>query len=228
MEATWQEIAVAFGLGLSTAVLPCPMATNIAAIAFLGRHLGSPWRTLLSGLLYALGGMLAYVGLGIVLIAGVQGSPLAEWLQRHVNQVVGLFLIVLGMLLLELIRPPGVSLGVGPKFQARVARWGLLAALPLGALFALAFCPISAGVFFGNVLRLSAEGSSWLLSAWVYGAGTALPVVALAALVAFSTRWMATTYNAMTKIEWWGQRIAGTVLVLVGIYMSLRYILKAF
>ena len=44
---TWLAIGSAFWLGLFTAISPCPLATNIAAISFIGRQVGNrrtSWR----------------------------------------------------------------------------------------------------------------------------------------------------------------------------------------
>ncbi|MGN0186935.1 MAG: sulfite exporter TauE/SafE family protein, partial [Paludibacteraceae bacterium] len=38
-------------LGLLTAISPCPLATNIAAIGYIGKHVDTPRRAFLSGLL---------------------------------------------------------------------------------------------------------------------------------------------------------------------------------
>ena len=67
----------ALWLGILTAVSPCPMATNIAAISFVGRRVGSSGRVLLAGLLYTLGRTLAYVVLGSLVVASDN-----EWLGR--------------------------------------------------------------------------------------------------------------------------------------------------
>ena len=55
-------------LGLLTAVSPCPLATNIAAIGFIGKDIENRRRIFLNGLLYTLGRVIAYTLLGIVLI----------------------------------------------------------------------------------------------------------------------------------------------------------------
>ena len=51
----WVTAAWALWLGVLTSISPCPLATNIAAISFLGRRVGSPRAVLLSGLLYTAG-----------------------------------------------------------------------------------------------------------------------------------------------------------------------------
>ena len=41
--------------GVLTAVSPCPLATNVAAVAYVTRHAGSRRASILSGVLYAVG-----------------------------------------------------------------------------------------------------------------------------------------------------------------------------
>ena len=64
----------ALWLGILTAVSPCPLATNIAAISFIGRKAGKKNDVIASGLLYALGRTMAYVTLGSVIAGGVLSS----------------------------------------------------------------------------------------------------------------------------------------------------------
>lgn len=58
----------AFLLGLLTALSPCPLATNIAAIGFIGKDIENRKRIFRNGLLYTLGRILSYTLLGVVLI----------------------------------------------------------------------------------------------------------------------------------------------------------------
>ena len=54
----------ALWLGILTSISPCPLAANIAAVSYVGRHVGSPGRVLLVGVLYTTGRTLAYLVLG--------------------------------------------------------------------------------------------------------------------------------------------------------------------
>jgi cytochrome c biogenesis protein CcdA len=58
----------------------------------------------------------------------------------------------------------------------------------------------------------------------VYGAGTALPVVAFAFLAAFSAKRVGQAFNRLSQVERWARRAAGAVFVLVGVTYSLTYI----
>jgi cytochrome c biogenesis protein CcdA len=226
MDGIVRAMGEAIGLGIWTATLPCPMATNLAAIAFLSRRLGRPRQVFWAGLLYALGGTLTYLALAALVTAGAHASRLSTLLQANIQQILGPLLILAGMLLLELIRLPRVGLGADERLRSQVERWGVWSALPLGMLLALAFCPVSAACFFLSVLRLMTRYDSWLVLPALYGIGTALPVVAFALLLALGAQVMAKAFNVVSKVQWWAQRIAGAVLILLGIYLSLRFIFE--
>jgi hypothetical protein len=221
-------ISAALGLGIWTAVQPCPMATNVTAISYLGRRVDSPRWVLLAGLLYALGRALAYVVLAVLVVESLQASRVSLFLQAHVRPLVGPVLMVLGMFFLNLIPVGWSGPGVSEKMQRRVDALGLWAALPLGVFCALAFCPVSAVCFFGSLFALLASTDSRILLPSVYGLGTALPVVAFAVLIATSARAVGKSFNVLTQIVWWAQRVAGVVCLAVGSYFAFRYIFAIF
>lgn len=51
-------VITAFLLGLLTALSPCPLATNITAIGFIGRDIDDRNRMFLNGVLYTVGRVL--------------------------------------------------------------------------------------------------------------------------------------------------------------------------
>ena len=217
-------IVTALGLGIWTAVQPCPMATNVAAISYLGRRVDSPRWVLLAGLLYALGRTLAYVVLAVLLVESLQASRVSMFLQTRVHQFVGPVLVVLGMFFLELIHVSWSGPGVSETMQRRVDALGVWGALPLGVFFALAFCPISAVCFFGSLFALLASNDSRIILPSVYGVGTALPVIVFAVLIALSARAVGKAFNMLTQTVWWVQRATGVVCLVIGIHFSLKYI----
>ena len=161
--------AMAFGLGLWTAVQPCPMTANLAAVSYLGRRAGSPVNALFAALLYAAGQMIAYVGLAWLVLEGIASRwRLSEFLQQHVNQILGPVWILTAMVLLELIRFRLPGVGVGAKWQSKINAWGTWNALPLGVMLALGFCPVSAAIFFVDVLAIAAGGGSHLVYPAIY------------------------------------------------------------
>jgi len=222
---TWIAIVSAFWLGILTAISPCPLATNITAISFISRHVGNRRGVLLSGLLYTLGRTLTYVALGFLITSGLLATAeLSRFLQKYLNDILGPVLILLGMILLGWIGS-GLSLSLaGEDVQRRAATGGLWWASLLGILFALSFCPVSAGLFFAGLIPLSIKEGSRLVLPIMYGIGTALPVIAFAFLIAFSTECLGKAFDRLTQIEKWVRIATGILFVLAGLYYCLTHV----
>jgi len=219
----------ALWLGLLTSVSPCPLATNIAAVSFVGRRVGSPRRVLLAGLLYTAGRVLTYALLGILLVSAILSAPhVSHALQKYMNRILGPVLIIAGMFLLDLLSLGLSGSVVGEKLQKRAETWGLWGALALGVLFALSFCPISAALFFGSLVPLAAKCGSGFLMPALYGIGTGLPVLFFSVLIALGARSLGSAFDRLSRVEWWARRITGGVFITVGIYYSLAYIFGVF
>ncbi|HUV86495.1 MAG TPA: aromatic aminobenezylarsenical efflux permease ArsG family transporter [bacterium] len=219
--------ASALWLGILTAISPCPMATNVAAISYIGKRLGSPRQVLLGGVLYTVGRTVAYVGLAVLILAGLQSIPrVSTFLQEYMNKVLGPVLIVVGLFLLELIKFGGGGPGVGERLGKKVEGWGLAGALALGVIFALSFCPISAALFFGSLISLAVKYDSRVLLPGVFGVGTALPVFAFAVIIGLGVGSLGAAFHKLQRFEWWARRVTGVVFILVGIYYCLVYIFE--
>ena len=215
---------MAFGLGLWTAVQPCPMTANLAAVSYLGRRAASPGGAMVAALLYAAGQIIAYVSLALLVLDGIASAwRLSAWLQQHVNQVLGPVWILTAMVLLDLLpfRLPGVRLG--PGWRSRIDAWGAWSGLALGIVLALAFCPVSATLFFVNLLTIAAGGGSHVLYPALYALGAALPVLAFAAGLGAGARWLGSALNRTQQVQRWLNRVAGGVLLAVGIYYALAF-----
>lgn len=216
-------IASAAWLGILTAISPCPLATNIAAISFVSRKLGRVGKVLGAGLLYSLGRTTAYTLLGFLLVKGLLAAPtLSHGLQRYMNMAMGPLLILVAMVLLNLLTlPSGFSAGGSRFIQNQSERLGIYGAFPLGVLFALSFCPGSAALFFGSLLPLSIRYRSGLLLPAVYGLSTGLPVLIFACLLAFGANHVGRAYQRLAQFEVWAQRVTGVVFLIIGIAMTL-------
>lgn len=217
----------ALWLGILTSISPCPLATNIAAISYIGRNVGSARRVFLTGLLYTLGRTLAYLALAVVLVASVLSVPqIAMALQKYMHLVLGPVLIIVGMLLMGLVELNISGKGLSDGLQKRVDAMGIWGALLLGIVFALTFCPTSAALFFGSLVPLSLKVNSSVVLPVMYGVGTALPVMVFAVILATSAQAVGTAYNVLTKIEWWARMATGAIFILVGLYFSLKHVFQ--
>jgi cytochrome c biogenesis protein CcdA len=219
----------ALWLGILTSISPCPLASNVAAVSFLSKKIAHPGLVFISGLAYTLGRMVSYAILGWVIISSLLSVPqVAQFLQKYMGKALGPLLIITGLLLLEIItiRLPGISLS--EKHHNRLVESGAPGAFALGLIFALAFCPISAALFFGNLIPLALNSKVGTLLPFIYGIGTGLPVFLFAVAIALGITSLSRWFQKITKLEYYMRRITGVIFIIVGLYYTGIYILKLF
>ena len=227
MSPTLLALGSALWLGILTSISPCPLATNVAAISFIGKRLGNRRALVLTGLLYTLGRSLVYVVLGAALVASLlSASEASQFLQRNMNRALGPILILIGMVLLGLLRLPLPNTGASEKLGRRVESMGIWGGLILGIVFALSFCPVSAAIFFGSLLTIAVKYESPILIPTLFGIGTALPVIVFAVLLAVGTGAMSRAYGKVTHFERWARGLTGVLFIGIGIYYSLAYVFR--
>jgi cytochrome c biogenesis protein CcdA len=225
METPTMLLAIggAFWLGVLTSVSPCPMATNIAAIGYLARNSHSRAAQLAAGALYALGRAMAYTLVGALIAWGLLSAPvLSNFLQKHLGQLMGPLLVLVGMVLLGLL--PGLpSFGAsGGRLSQRLGDMGVVGSGLLGFLFALAFCPVSAALFFGSLLPLAIQQqSTWLLPA-IFGIGSALPVLVFGILLTLARESATRAFGVLRKTDRWLLPATGWLLVGIGLFLIAR------
>jgi len=227
MDSFLIAVGSAFWLGVLTSISPCPLAGNIATISFLAKTVEKPSKVLLSGLLYIIGRILAYWALGFILVYSLLSIPrLSFILQNHVNQILGPILLIIGIILLDIFKFNIKGSGVFQKIGEKFGRMGVWGALPLGVLFALSFCPVSAALFFGSLIPLSVKFNSSFIMPAMYGIGTGLPVFAFALIISLGIFSIGKAYQKISAIEKWARRITGVIFIGVGLYFILIYIFK--
>ena len=208
-------------LGLLTAVSPCPLATNIAAIGFIGKDIENRRRIFLNGLLYTLGRVIAYTLLGIVLILILkEGSSLfgiQKFIGKYGELVLGLALLLIGLFILFGGKLKLPSFGFKGNGEG-LARKGGCGAFLLGMLFAMAFCPTSGVFYFGMLIPMSATTAAGYLLPVLFAVATALPVLTVAWILAFSVQHIGSFYGKMQNVQKWLNRIVGGVFTIIGIY----------
>jgi cytochrome c-type biogenesis protein len=218
---------IALWLGILTSISPCPLATNIAAISFIGRNVGKPRMVLMTGILYTLGRTITYLVLGVLLVSSLLSAPYISFiLQDYMNKIMGPVLVIVGMFLLELISFNLPGLGVGQKLQNKAQTWGCWGGALLGCIFALTFCPVSAALFFGSLITIAVKCGSSILFPSLYGIGTGLPVFAFALVIALSAHSIGSIFNKINQFEKWARKITGIIFIVVGIYLSLKNIFQ--
>jgi cytochrome c biogenesis protein CcdA len=218
----------ALWLGILTSISPCPLATNIAAVSFISKTIVHPRAVFLSGLAYTLGRALAYTILGMLIIKSLLGiSAVANFLQRYMNQALGPLLILAGAIMLDALKISMPSLSLSQRHQNRLAGSGLAGGCALGAIFALAFCPLSAALFFGSLIPLAMNTPAGIGLPAIYGIGTALPVIIFSVGIAAGATTLSRWFGRITTFERYVRKATGAVFILVGVYYVLGHILHA-
>lgn len=227
MELGAVEVFSAIWLGIMTSISPCPLATNIAATTYIGKQINSKYATVFAALAYTMGRVLSYMLISMLIIAGLISIPgVSNFLQLHMNQVLGPVLIITGLFIVEWIplRMPNFSFNAGTV--QKLGNKGVFGAVFLGFLFALSFCPVSAALFFGSVIPLALKFESRFLLPLFYGFGTAAPVIGFALIIAYSTRIAGIFFDRLSLAELWLRRITGILFILIGIYFCLKYLFR--
>lgn len=213
----------ALWLGILTSISPCPLTANIAAISYVGGRIEKPSKVLIGGMLYTLGRIIVYLGLGIAIVYGATSIPgLSFKLQSIMEPILGPLFIVVGLLLLGLFSFNIGGKGISDKMRTRIDKMGIWGAIPLGIILGLAFCPVSAALFFGSLIPLAIERGDPFVLPTLYGLGTGAPVIVFAFLFAFAAHRVAEMYNKITFAEIWIRRITAGILIILGIYLTIK------
>ncbi len=217
----------ALWLGILTSVSPCPLATNVAAISYITRHVGSPGTVLWYGLSYTAGRMVTYLGLSIAIVGGISSMPeVSHFLQQSMNKIMGPILILVGMVLLDMIRFQIPELFTSGRLERIAGKKGAWTASLLGMLFALSLCPVAAALFFGALIPLAVKHGSHIVMPSLYGLGTGMPVVAFAFIIAFWAQHVGKIFDRIKRIESWAQSVTGITFISIGVYYCLNHIFE--
>jgi len=212
-------LLTAFILGLMTAISPCPLAMNITATAYLSKDIADKRRVMLNGVFYTFGRMFSYTAVATIIYLGASKFHIARWFQQIDGVWIGVALVVFGVLMLDFIKFNIPFIGkwtsqIGERKMKRTY-WN---AFLIGVLFALAFCPYSAVIYFGGLIPMTVASASGLLLPPVFAIATGLPVIVIAWLLAYSIGNVGIFYNRMKSFEKWFKRVVAAVFIIVGVY----------
>ena len=222
-------VLTAFILGLMTPISPCPLCTNVTAIGFLSKNVANKRQIILNGLMYALGKIIAFTGLGAVFSLGGSVLPTQHFFETYGEMLLGPFLIIGGLVMLEFFKfhKHGSKHHESGSFSERIisksvsgsAKWSLF----LGIIFSLAFCPYSGVLYFGGLIPLTLAEPAGLLLAVIFAIGTGLPVVIISWILAYSFAGLGNFYDKIQVFEVWFRRTTAVIFILMGIYVVIEY-----
>jgi len=218
----------AFLIGLLASLGPCPLTTNIAALGYITRELASSRRILITCGLYTLGRTCAYGVLGVALFAvGLQISRVSNSLQMFAEIALGPLLIIVGLVLFDVIHPTvnigGASRSV-ERWSQRVADWNSVGAFLLGILFALAFCPYSAALYFGILIPLAFKSAGGVTFPLLFGIGTSIPVIVIGVPLALGVKRFASGLDLLARVERGMRKVAALAFIGAGVFMVWNWV----
>jgi cytochrome c-type biogenesis protein len=209
----------AFLLGVLTSISPCPLATNITAVAYISKDIKTSKHTIMSGLFYTLGRGISYTLLATLIYFGISAFQISRIFQGWGDKVLGPVLILIGLLLFGVIK---INIGNNNQTIEKIKVWlstkGHAGSLALGMLFAFAFCPYSGVLFFGVLIPMVLQSTEGLLLPPLYALGTGLPVIIFSVLIAFSMQAVGKAFQAVQKIEKWLRFGVATIFIITGLY----------
>ncbi len=217
-------LIAAFFIGLMTALSPCPLATNITAIAYISKKIGDGKKTLLTGFVYTLGRMFTYVLLAsLIVYIGVNVQAISLFLQKYGEKFLGPLLVFIGLVMLNVIKLPSLKSGNRiNKIKEKLSEKGYFGAFLLGVVFALAFCPFSAVLFFGMLIPLALSFSDGILIPSIFALATGLPVIIFAFILTFSVSKLGKIMGQVQTFEKYTRFIIALIFVIVGFYYTWR------
>ncbi len=212
-------------LGFVAAVCPCSIALSITAIGYLAKDVHSSKKVLLNGLFYTLGRMLCYIGLSFAIIFIIQATHIIDRLEHDLGfvgeRMVGPLLIVVGVLLLDLFSFKLFNFKFTKLIERRFKVNNRWTAFVIGFLFALAFCPYNAAIFFGILIPIATTVDYGYGLPIIYAIASALPVVIVVWILAYSFRNIGSFYNKIKTWELYIRRTMAIVMILAGIYYTI-------
>ncbi len=212
-------ILSAFLLGLITSISPCPLASNITAIAFISKDIEQRKRVFWNGIIYTLGRAVSYTAIGFLFYFGASQFKIAGFLSKYGERILGPLLIIIGLFMLNVIRlrfkaTSSITERIGEKAKGG----NIWSVLIMGVVFALAFCPYSGVLYFGMLIPMTISSATGLYLPVIFALGTGLPVIIVAYLIAFTVSGIGNFYNKVKVFELWFRRIVAVVFIGVGIY----------
>ncbi len=218
LDSTNLPLLSALILGLMTAISPCPLATNITAMAFISKDIENKRKVFFNGLIYTLGRSISYTVIGLLFYFGASKFIIAGFFQKYGERALGPILILIGLFMLDIIKLKFPGLG---KLNDKIEKKGISgfwSVLLLGMIFALGFCPYSGVLYFGMLIPMTISSASGLYLPLIFALGTGLPVIIFAWFLAFTVGGIGNIYKKIKVFEKWFRRIVAIIFILVGVY----------
>lgn len=213
-------IIPAFVAGLLTFLAPCTFPLMPAYLGFISGVsaeegiVGARKKILLNGLFYVLGFSAVFIIFGVLFgFLGQALVPYRIWLTR----AAGIFIILFGLLMLNIFRMPTLSREWQPKLPLGLGQGKPISSFLLGFAFAFGWTPCI-GPVLGSILLVASTSSTVLQGGTllaVFSAGLAIPFLA----VAFAWGSAAQYIQKISNYLWIVSLVSGLILIALGVLL---------
>ncbi|SEM15311.1 Cytochrome c biogenesis protein CcdA [Paenisporosarcina quisquiliarum] len=214
-------IIVALLLGLIGAVAPCQLTGNMSAVTFYGNRtvqMKNNWGEIVA---FITGKVVVFSLIG--LLAWIFGQSFESKMTEYfplLRKVIGPLLMITGLVLLGIFKLRFLNrLTMNIPLALKEGKWG---SFMLGASFSLAFCPTMFVLFFVWLMPTVVSTSYGFLLPAFFGIATSIPLILLFVLIWFFDAKKIIMKRSM-KMGRMIQRIAGVVLVIIGLFDTITY-----
>lgn len=215
-EAWWIALFSAFIWGVISIILsPCHLAAIPLIVGFINdRENITKTRAALLSSLFALG---ILITLGIIgLFTGLLGRILGD-IGGIGNYIVGVFLVLFGIYMMDIIRLPFMEKGVKPTIKKK----GLLSAFLIGLIFGIALGPCAFAFMapmLGIVFNIASTNLVYaLLLLFAFAIGHCLVIIFAGTFTEIVRRFL--NWNEKSGGVVWLKRICGVLIIGAAIYL---------
>ncbi|UOQ94018.1 sulfite exporter TauE/SafE family protein [Halobacillus shinanisalinarum] len=219
----WEGIPLlsAFLLGLVGAVAPCQFTGNIGAITIYGNRSlqkNVPWMHVS---LFVLGKLVVFSGLGLVVwLLGKEFQANFTLFIPVIRKLIGPILILIGLFMAGFFKMRwSVNFG---KIPERYMKDSKIGSFLMGVSFTLAFCPTMFILFFMTLMPVVLSTSYGVVLPSVFAIGTSVPLL-LSIFIIWYFELGGKFMKQGRKIGSVVQRIAGWILIIIGLLDTLTY-----
>jgi cytochrome c-type biogenesis protein len=215
-ESWWLALLSSFIWGVLSIVLsPCHLGTIPLVVGFINdRENITKRRAALLSALFALG---ILVTLGVIgVVTGLLGRILGD-IGGIGNYIVGVFLILFGVYMMDIIRLPFLEKGITPVIRKK----GMLSALVIGLVFGIALGPCAFAFMapmLGIVFNIASSNLLYAITLlFMFALGHCAVIVLAGTFTEVVRRFL--NWNEKSGGVVWMKRICGVLLIAAGIYL---------
>ena len=164
--------------------------------------------------------MLTYVLIASAVVwFGLNTQTIALFLQKYGDKLLGPLLLIIGIIMLDIIKLKFFkSTDRIARLKEKLAGKGLMGSFLLGVIFALAFCPFSAVLFFGMLIPIALKAGDGIIIPSVFAFATGLPVIIFSFILVYSVSKLGKIMNKISTFEKWTRKIVAAIFIIVGLY----------